>query len=121
MRFNRLLLVVPFLCFTSLLGCSGDCESMCDKAQDEDCKGAADHDYCIGVCTAADDMKEDTDKCSSEFDDLVSCANDADDICDVFETDSDTYKRKKCNSELEDYVDCLTDYCKDHESRDYCN
>jgi hypothetical protein len=119
MRFNTLLAVVPFLCVTALVGCKPSCEGMCDDAQEEDCKNA-DHDSCIQLCAMAEDMKDDTDKCSSEFDDLVSCMNDADDICDVYET-NDEGKLKKCNSEVSDYTECLGDYCADHDSRDYCN
>jgi len=119
MRFNQLLAVVPFLCFTALVGCKPSCEGLCDDARDEDCKNS-DHDGCIQLCTMADDMKDDTDKCSSEFDDLISCVGEQDDVCDFYETDSDTGKRKKCNSELTDYAECVVEYCGDHESRDYC-
>jgi len=118
MRFNRLLLVVPFV-FAAVVGCSPKCESLCDDYQDEDCKDF-DHDACIGQCAAAEDMKDDTDKCSNEWDDLMSCIGDQDDICKTNELDDDG-KFKKCNSEFNDYGECMADYCADHESRDYCN
>jgi len=118
MSFKSLMLVVPFS-LAVLVGCGPTCEGMCDQAKEDDCKNA-DHDGCIQLCTMADDMKEDTDKCSSEFDDLVSCFNDADDICDAFETD-DEGKLKKCNSEVKDYTECFAEYCADHDSRDYCS
>jgi len=119
MRFNQLLAVVPFLCLTALVGCKPSCESLCDKAQDEDCKDF-DHDDCIHGCVTVEDMQEDTDKCDDEWDDYLSCVNDQDDICKTREIDEDTNKYKKCNSEIEDFSKCITEYCEDHSSRDYC-
>lgn len=119
MRFNRLLLVVPFVCFTALLGCGSKCESLCDEAMDEDCKDQFDHGSCVALCVRAEDMKDDTDECSKEFDALMDCASDAEDICDVWDLD-DEGKLKKCNTKFNDYAECFTDYCADHDKRDYC-
>jgi len=119
MRFNQLLAVVPFV-FVVLVGCKPSCESLCDKMQDEDCKDF-DHDSCIHGCVSYEDMQEDTDKCDDDYQALLDCINDQDDICKTNEFDSDTGKLKKCQSETEDFGKCYADYCDDHDSRDYCN
>ncbi len=121
MRFNKLLLVVPFLCFTALIGCKKTCEDLCDDAKEEDCKDV-DHDDCVHNCIVVEDLQADTDKCDDDYDSFLSCVNDQSDICDAFEPDEDEpEKLKKCNSELIDLQECIVDYCKDHESRDYCS
>ena len=117
MRFNKLLAVVPFA-FIALVGCKPSCEGMCDKMQDEDCKDF-DHDSCMHLCIMVEDMQEDTDKCDDEYDALISCYNDQDDICKTQEFDDDG-ELKKCKSESKDFVTCMSDYCADHDSSDYC-
>jgi hypothetical protein len=119
MRFKSLVLVVSALSFATLVGCKSKCESNCDEMSDKDCDNA-DHDDCLHLCIMEDDMEQDTDKCTQEFDDLMSCISDQSDICKVLETDTDTGKLKKCNSESEDYAKCFADYCADHDKRDYC-
>jgi len=119
MRFKILMLVVAALSFTSLVGCGNKCEKMCDDMQSEDCKDF-DHDACMHTCIAFEDMQQDTDKCDTEYDDLMSCINDQSDIGKTDEVDTDTGKLKKCNSESEDFYKCVSDYCDDHTSRDYC-
>ena len=121
MRFNKLLLVVPFLCFTALIGCKPSCESLCDDAKEEDCKDL-DHDECVHQCITVEDMQKDTDKCDEEYDSLLSCINDQSDICKAFEPDADDpTKIDKCNSEWVDMNKCVKEYCDDHDSRDYCS
>jgi len=122
MRFKSLMLVVTALSFSTLVGCKSKCESNCDAMQDSDCDDA-DHDGCLHLCIQQEDMEEDTDKCTSDWDALQDCMADQDDICKVLETetqDDGSVKFKKCNSEINDYADCYADYCKDHDKREYC-
>jgi len=122
MRFKSLLLVVSVLSFGALVGCKSKCESNCADMQDKDCDDF-DHDDCLHGCIQEQDMEEDTDKCTDDFDAFMSCISDQSDICKVLETETDdngNVKLKKCNSEYEDYSKCYADYCDDHDKRDYC-
>jgi len=122
MRFKSLMLVVTALSFSTLVGCKSKCESNCEEMADADCDGY-DHDECLHGCITVQDMEEDTDKCTDDFDALMDCVADQSDVCKAFETetqDDGSIKYKKCNSEWEDYGKCYADYCDDHEKRDYC-
>ena len=141
MAFKTLFILVPVLSLAALTGCKASCEGICDDAKDADCastetttidgvdvpKNTFDHSSCIAGCQREKDMEDDdVSDCADEFDAFVSCANDQSDICKIFEPDefdSNTgeLKTKKCNSERHDYEKCFSDYCKDHDKRDYCN
>jgi hypothetical protein len=101
------LILVPFLALTPVLvGCGADCEDVCEKSNEE-CDGA-DAD-CSKTCS---DLEEQAEKagCEDEFDDVVSCGDDANDICD----DS------SCDSELEAYGKCVVSYCTSHQTESVC-
>ena len=117
MRFTKLLVVLPFLCFAVLTGCKGKCESNCDNAKDQDCSHF-DHDECLHGCISYEDMQKDTTKCDDEWDALQSCISDLSDICKVEDSESDS---TKCKSEIEDFNTCYMDYCTEHPTRDYCS
>jgi hypothetical protein len=126
MSLKMLCLLVPVLSLAALTGCKASCTGLCDDAKDAECSKNDntffDHAACVAGCTTRDDMDDDdvTD-CQDDFDKLESCMNDQSDICKAWEIDTDTGKVKECNSEWEDYNKCFTDYCADHDKRDYCN
>jgi hypothetical protein len=143
MSLKMLCLLVPVLSLSALTGCKPSCTGLCDDAKDADCattdtmtvngvsglpKSSFDHAFCYAQCQREDDMEaDDVTSCTTEFDALMTCINSQSDICKVFDYDgTDTYddgspKFKSCSSEQHDYATCLSDYCKDHDKRDYCN
>jgi len=77
------------------VGCGADCESLCEDGNE--CEGAVKNDDCAGSCEKAEKAAEDA-GCSDEYDDLVSCAGDQDDVCKPEEG--------ACSSELTAYSKC---------------
>ena len=112
----RKLLIVPLLLGLGAFACEPNCESMCDKAQDEGCKNY-DHGACVHLCTDVEDMKDDTDRCSEEWDAYFECVMNASDICDIADEQNDS---SKCDGDRQDWNECVFDFCENHTSRDYC-
>jgi hypothetical protein len=147
MSFKPLFVLVPLLSFVALTGCKTSCTGLCDDAKDADCattstqqigdpaidapKSIFDHDQCYALCEREKDMEDDNVNCDKEFSTLKDCISSQDDICKVFqpedyETDvsydyTGNFKMRKCNSEWQDYESCISDFCADHDKRDYCN
>jgi hypothetical protein len=126
MSFKTLFIFVPVVALAALTGCKPSCTGLCDDAQDADCHDndnvSFDHAGCYADCQRQEDMEDDdVDECSDDFDELMACINEQSDICKAFEVDPSTYELEKCNSEYEDYAKCYSEYCDDHEKRDYCS
>jgi hypothetical protein len=80
-------------------GCGYSCEDACDDAADEGCEPAD----CKGTCETNEQLAEDAD-CTSEWDDLYSCAGDnSDKVCDA--------NAAVCGSESEALGACIATYC----------
>ncbi len=94
------LFLVPLLALTPVLvGCgSADCEELCEKANDK-C-GEEEKQNCDKSCDQLENLAEKS-GCEDEYDDLLSCMDDADDICD----------ENKCSSETTKYGTCVGKYC----------
>ena len=89
-----------------IVGCGADCEDVCEKGNEE-CDGE-DAD-CSEFCSQAEDQAEKA-GCESELDDVISCGDDADDIC---ATDA-------CDSETAAYGKCVLSYCTAHPTESVC-
>jgi hypothetical protein len=89
--------MVPMLAMALFaVGCGADCESLCEDAKE--CDGAEQDVDCAKSCEDAQKAAEDA-GCEDEYDDVVSCAGDQDDIC---KPDADA-----CKSESEAFGKCL--------------
>ena len=70
--------IVPMLAMALFaVGCGPDCESQCEDAQE--CEGAEKED-CAKGC---EELEKPVEKagCEDQYDDLLSCSGDIDDIC----------------------------------------
>ena len=82
----------------AVVGCGGaDCESLCEDAKS--CEGASQSVDCQASCDKTEKLN-DAAGCTSQYDDMLSCADGAD-VCDA----------NACKSEAEAYGKCITDYC----------
>jgi hypothetical protein len=99
----RKLTIVPMLALAMFAtGCGDDCESLCEDGQE--CEGVEKED-CAKNCEELEKLNEKA-GCEDQYDDLVSCIADEDDICKVDEN--------TCASEGGKYGECLLEYCTDH-------
>lgn len=70
--------IVPMLAMALFaVGCGADCESMCEDGNE--CEGAKSRD-CAKECEELEKAVEKA-GCEDQFDDLISCQSDVDDIC----------------------------------------
>ena len=94
----RKLTIVPMLALALFAtGCGDDCVSLCEDANE--CEGAEKVDDCDKECEDAKKAAEDA-GCEDQFDDLLSCASDQDDVCKPDEN--------ACSSEAEAFVKCMS-------------
>jgi hypothetical protein len=104
MTLSKMMFVVPMLAMAFFAtGCGASCESLCEDGKE--CKDAEKSVDCDKQCEEADDFAEKSD-CSDQYDDVVSCMGDQDDICKVDE--------KACESELKAWGTCVSKYCTKH-------
>jgi hypothetical protein len=97
------LMTVPTLAMALFaVGCGADCESLCED--DQNCADSALADVnCADYCKKVEDLNEKA-GCKDQFDDLLSCSSDQDDIC----------KYDGCSPEDMAYRQCQVTYCMDH-------
>ncbi|HEX6765513.1 MAG TPA: hypothetical protein VF103_08555 [Polyangiaceae bacterium] len=97
------LMTVPMLAMALFaVGCGPDCEGNCEDSAKCDGSPLADVD-CGDYCSKVEDLNDKA-GCGDQFDDLLSCASDQDDIC----------KGDACSSESKAYSDCFGKYCEKH-------
>ena len=98
------LTLAPMLVMALLaVGCGDpDCESVCD---DKKCDGVS----CKDTCKQLEDVSNKT-GCEEKFDDLLSCKDDADDVC----------SEKACDSETGKFFECVLSYCTAHPTDASC-
>lgn len=89
-----------------LAGCGADCEGLCEDGQE--CEGA-DSEDCEASCEKTEKLNEAA-GCEDQYDDLLSCIDDAEDIC----------KSDSCDSEGGKYVSCIVEYCASHSDSSEC-
>jgi hypothetical protein len=78
------------------VGCGGDpCEDYCEGVQGCENAEFAQGDRCVSDCRAALDYMEDK-ECGGEYEDLLSCAADADDTCNPTECVSEAFAYLGC-------------------------
>ena len=97
MNLKKFMIVPMFATALFAVGCGPDCESLCEDAKE--CKGADKDADCGKQC---DEAQKDAEKlgCEDEYDDVVSCIGDQDDICKI---DEDA-----CKSENAALAKCAT-------------
>jgi hypothetical protein len=90
------LTMVPMLAMALFaVGCGADCESLCEDTQE--CEGAEKVD-CAKQCEETEKAVEKA-GCEDQYDDVLSCASDQDDVC---KPDEDA-----CKSELSAFTKCM--------------
>lgn len=115
MRLHRLGLAILLGASLGLTGCGYSCTNWCED-HTEECKGDdTNPDDCDPICEIIERRNEDM-ECDDEFDDIMSCLGDLDDICDA-----DDLEDPACGSEQEKYSNCLNDFCVDHPNNDDCS
>ena len=98
---QRLAVIVVLASFT--IGCGVDCMSLCEDRKE--CEGADRDKDCAGECEQLESLAEKA-GCEDQFDDMVVCEGEQDDICRADEN--------ACDSETKAYTDCIAVYCADH-------
>lgn len=94
MNLKKLMMVPMFALSLFAVGCGPDCESLCEDAKE--CDNATAEDKKEDCAKTCEDLAKD---CEDEYDDVVSCMGDLDDICKFDAT-------KDCQSELTAYGKC---------------
>jgi hypothetical protein len=88
--------IVPMLAMALFaVGCGPDCESQCEDLNE--CEGAEKRD-CAKECEELEKQVEDK-GCEDQYDDLLSCGDDQDDICKP--------AANACSSESEAFAKCM--------------
>jgi hypothetical protein len=85
------------------VGCGADCVSLCEDRKE--CEGADRDRDCAAWCKGIESDAEEA-SCEDEWDDLVACESEQDDICRADEN--------ACDSETKAYSDCRAEYCDHH-------
>jgi hypothetical protein len=117
MRFkNSLMAVLVALPFA--IACGSDCYDICEDMQDEGCNDF-DHGECVHLCVDQEDFFDETDKCESDYDKVLDCMTDLDDICDAV-PDPKHPDEEDCKDEVDEYKECVMDYCAEHMNKDWC-
>jgi hypothetical protein len=80
------------------VGCGHDCVALCEEGNS--CEGAIKAD-CAKACETYESVAEPA-SCEDQFDDLLTCQANQDDICKEGE---------QCRSKQADLADCLAGYC----------
>jgi hypothetical protein len=104
MTLRKMMFVVPMLAMAFFAtGCGASCESLCEDGKE--CKDADKGRDCDKECEEAEDLADKA-GCTDQYDDVVSCLGDEDDICKI---DEDT-----CKSEFSAQQKCMAKYCEKH-------
>lgn len=96
-------------CAGSIPGLGGSCTSLCERANQ--CDGVTANSDCAGAC-ADSQAQADGAGCSAEWDGIVACSAQRDDICDTTDT--------SCNDEAQQYVNCFVKFCTDNPDDKIC-
>jgi len=93
------MVVLAFL----VAGCGADCVSLCEDRKE--CEGADRDQDCADHCEEVVSLVEKA-SCEDQYDELLSCESEQDDICRSDEN--------ACTTESNEYSACLAEYCTDH-------
>lgn len=113
-----LLMVAPLYA----IGCAPDCRLLCERREEANCEGDVDNPDCEYQCKHEEDLVANA-GCESEYDDLITCVDELDDICEMFPEPCDTgehCKDPECDNETEDLFECYDDYCTEHPNNNEC-
>ena len=109
------------LCALLAFGCQPDCRLMCEEIEEADCAGGSTPD-CESQCKHDQDLVTNA-GCEADYDALLACYDDLENICDAFElcsTADTSCDEPECDNEVEDLADCYVDYCEDHPRNNEC-
>ena len=115
---STLAVLFGFLAF----GCKPDCRLVCEKAEEADCFNADDVPDCEYACKHDQDLVRNA-GCESDYEELLVCLDELEDICDaVLEpcTTGQSCKDPKCDNEADDLRDCVAKYCTRHPRNNEC-
>jgi hypothetical protein len=95
----RKLAIVPMLALVMFAtGCGDDCESVCEARNG--CADVEREEDCSKACE--DDAREAEDAdCEDQYDEVVSCVSDQDDVCD------EAKLGEACRSEFTAFNECM--------------
>ena len=110
MNLSKMIPVLVLALAGMATACGNKCKSTCEDAKD--CAGADKSTDCDKECDDAD-KNADTQGCSDQYDDVVSCISDLDDICKFDPT-------KDCLSQETALGACSQKYCTAHASDASC-
>ena len=112
MNLSKMMLVPVFMLAGLATACGNDCVDGCEDKKD--CADATAEQKAEDCDKACDDLEElsDSADCSDQFDDLMSCGSDIDDVCKPPEN--------ACNTEGEAFFTCITKYCTAHTDDTKC-
>ncbi|HEX6764150.1 MAG TPA: hypothetical protein VF103_01705, partial [Polyangiaceae bacterium] len=75
-----LLMVAPLIA----IGCGPDCRLLCERREEANCEGdPGDGVDCEYQCKHEEDLVANA-GCESEYDDLMTCIDELEDICEMF-------------------------------------
>jgi len=105
--FPRLSVLPCLLAATAMVGCTYDCEDLCEDMRD--CPGVDNSDYdCAEGCGQMEELADAAD-CSGDFDDYIDCIGGGD-VCTMYE-DVENPAEMECYSEAMSYGVCIMVYC----------
>jgi hypothetical protein len=96
MAYRRALLALATCVLVTACGGGSPCEDYCAEAKDCENMSLVPGEDCAKACEDAIDQVEEMQGCGAEFEDMLDCAADSDDVC----------RPTDCTSEALDYVDC---------------
>jgi hypothetical protein len=112
MNLSKMMLVPVFMLAGLATACGDDCVSACEDGKE--CAEASEEQKAADCDKQCEDGEKLAEKmgCEDEYDDLVSCYSDIDDICKPSETD--------CATEGAAAFACQLKYCTAHEDDADC-
>ncbi len=107
MNLSKMMLVPVFMLAGLATACGDDCVSSCEDGKE--CSDATAEEKAQDCDKFCEDGEKDaeTTGCSDQYDDMVSCISDLDDIC-KFDFEKD------CTTESAAYGACFSTYCTAH-------
>jgi hypothetical protein len=100
MNFKKILFVPLLALLPAITACGNNCSDVCEDQKK--CKDANASANCDDFCDKGDDLADNAD-CKDQWDDVIDCGADQDDVC----SDTD----KSCDAKFTAFFTCVTPYC----------
>jgi hypothetical protein len=114
MNLSKMMLVPVFMLAGLATACGDDCVSACEDGKE--CSDATADEKAADCDKQCEDGEKNAETmgCSDEYDDVVSCVSDLDDIC-KFNPETD------CKTEGTAFFTCFSKYCTAHADDAACD